>query len=117
MNRLFEEFPPVSTAEWEAQLARDLKGRDGKTLVWHTEDGIAVKPYYRRDDVASLPLPEPSAAGRSWHIGCEVNDVEAVEQALAHGAQGLIVPIALVKHVPLYNMSIHVKTEPSACLR
>ena len=33
MSLLFEEFPPVSTADWEAQIARDLKGRDPKTLT------------------------------------------------------------------------------------
>ena len=27
-ERLLEEFPPVSTAEWQAAIARDLKGVD-----------------------------------------------------------------------------------------
>ena len=39
------EFPPVSTAEWEAQIAKDLKGADyEKRLVWRTDEGIAVRP-------------------------------------------------------------------------
>lgn len=57
--RLAEEFPPVSTAEWEAVIQADLKGADyEKKLVWSTEEGIKVKPYYRAEDIANLkPYP------------------------------------------------------------
>jgi len=49
---MWEEFPPISTAEWEAAIRADLKGADyQKKLVWQTEDGIAVRPYYRREDL------------------------------------------------------------------
>ena len=48
--RLAEEFPPVTTADWEAVIQADLKGADyEKKLVWKTEEGIAVRPYYRRE--------------------------------------------------------------------
>jgi methylmalonyl-CoA mutase len=49
---MWEEFPPISTAEWEAAIRADLKGADyQKKLVWQTEEGIAVRPYYRREDL------------------------------------------------------------------
>ena len=49
---MWEEFPSISTAEWEAAIRADLKGADyAKKLVWQTEEGIAVKPYYRREDL------------------------------------------------------------------
>jgi methylmalonyl-CoA mutase len=49
---MWEEFPPISTAEWEAAIRADLKGADyAKRLIWQTEEGIAVKPYYRREDL------------------------------------------------------------------
>lgn len=49
---MWEEFPPSSTAEWEAAIRADLKGADyDKKLVWHTEEGITVRPYYRREDL------------------------------------------------------------------
>jgi len=49
---MWEEFPPISTAEWEATIRADLKGADyAKKLVWQTEEGCAVKPYYRREDL------------------------------------------------------------------
>ena len=58
-------FPPVTTAEWEAQIARDLKGADyEKRLVWKTDEGIAVRPYYRSEHVTPRP-PVLNAAG-TW---------------------------------------------------
>jgi methylmalonyl-CoA mutase len=55
VEHLLEEFPPVSTAEWEAAIARDLKGADyEKRLIWRSEEGLAVKPYYRAEDLKDL---------------------------------------------------------------
>ena len=34
-EKLFSEFPPVSTEEWMAKITEDLKGADfEKKLVW-----------------------------------------------------------------------------------
>lgn len=53
--RLAEEFPPVSSEAWDRVVRRDLKGADyGKRLVWRLADGIAVKPYYRAEDLDGL---------------------------------------------------------------
>lgn len=52
---MFSEFPPVSTGEWEALIQKDLKGADyEKKLVWQTEEGFKVKPYYRRENLEGL---------------------------------------------------------------
>ncbi len=52
---LFQEFPPVSTAEWQAKIEADLKGKDfEKTLVWRTNEGFNVRPYYRGEDLENL---------------------------------------------------------------
>jgi methylmalonyl-CoA mutase len=51
-KKLLTEFPPVSTVQWEEVITKDLKGADyDKKLVWKTADGIAVRPYYRADDL------------------------------------------------------------------
>ena len=43
---LLNEFPPVSTQEWEETIVRDLKGSDyNKKLIWKTIEGFDVKPY------------------------------------------------------------------------
>ena len=52
---LLQEFPPVSTETWEETIARDLKGANyTRKLIWHTAEGLAVKPYYRAEDLAKL---------------------------------------------------------------
>jgi methylmalonyl-CoA mutase len=52
---LFTDFPPISTDTWEAQINADLKGKDyEKTLVWQTNDGIKVHPYYREESLKEL---------------------------------------------------------------
>jgi methylmalonyl-CoA mutase len=53
--KLFEEFPPVSGEAWKAKVVADLKGADfDRKLVWRTNEGFAVQPYYRQEDLASL---------------------------------------------------------------
>jgi len=54
-NKLFAEFPPVSTQQWEEVINKDLKGADyDKKLVWKTIEGFNVKPYYRAEDLENL---------------------------------------------------------------
>ncbi len=54
-QKLFSEFPPVSTSAWEERIISDLKGGDyQKKLVWRTGEGFDVKPYYRAEDLAGL---------------------------------------------------------------
>jgi len=58
-KKLFSEFPPVTTAQWEEQIAIDLKGGDyEKKLVWRTNEGFPVRPYYRRENLAGLKYLE-----------------------------------------------------------
>lgn len=55
-EKLFTDFPPVSTQQWEEQILRDLKGADyEKKLVWKTLDGFKVRPYYRQEDLKHIP--------------------------------------------------------------
>lgn len=54
-KKLFAEFPPVSTEQWEEVITKDLKGADyDKKLVWKTAEGIAVRPYYRAEDLRQV---------------------------------------------------------------
>ena len=55
-EKLFEQFPPVSTAEWKAKVEADLKGAPfDKKLVWRTNEGFNVQPMYRLEDIEDLP--------------------------------------------------------------
>ncbi|MGE4585869.1 MAG: methylmalonyl-CoA mutase small subunit [Mangrovibacterium sp.] len=54
-TKLFEEFPPVSGEAWKEKVTADLKGADfDRKLVWRTNDGFPVQPFYRKEDLGSL---------------------------------------------------------------
>jgi len=58
-NNLFQEFPPVTTEQWEEVILKDLKGADyQKKLVWRTDEGFQVQPYYRAENLDSLSYLE-----------------------------------------------------------
>ena len=49
------EFPPVSTPEWEEKIREDLCGTDyQKKLVWKTPEGFEVQPYYRNEHLTGI---------------------------------------------------------------
>ena len=48
-------FPPVATSTWDEVIRKDLKGADyDKRLVWRTDEGLTVRPFYRQEDLAAL---------------------------------------------------------------
>ena len=57
-ERLLSEFPAISTQEWKDKIVADLKGADfDRKLVWRTNEGFNVNPYYRREDLEGLSTP------------------------------------------------------------
>jgi len=80
-----EEFPPVSTEQWDDAIRQDLKGAAPKTRL-----------YYRAEDLRGLEYLD-SAPGRfpytrgtrgdnAWRIRAVVHDASAAQAALAGGA-------------------------------
>jgi methylmalonyl-CoA mutase len=70
---LQQDFPPVSTKEWEALIRNDLKGADTQMkLGWQSEEGLSVQPFYVRADIETENLPVPGefpftrGPGRRW---------------------------------------------------
>ncbi len=58
-GKLFSEFPPVSTEAWMEAITKDLKGADfEKKLVWRTNEGFKVQPFYRQEDLNGLETPD-----------------------------------------------------------
>lgn len=54
-EKLFSEFPPISTEEWMAKITTDLKGAPfEKKLVWKTGEGFNVNPFYRAEDIEGM---------------------------------------------------------------
>lgn len=58
-EKLFQDFPAVTTSEWMDRITADLKGADfERRLVWRTNEGFNVNPFYRSEDIASLKTTE-----------------------------------------------------------
>ena len=58
-ERLLSEFPAISTQEWKDKIVTDLKGADfERKLVWRTNEGFNVNPFYRREDLEGLSTPK-----------------------------------------------------------
>ena len=93
-EKLFSEFSPVSTEKWMDKVNADLKGADfEKKLVWKTNEGFKVKPFYRMEDLDGLKTTDalpgvfPYLRGtkkdsNAWLVRQEIR-VESPEQANA----------------------------------
>lgn len=105
-SKLFQEFPPIATKEWEDVIAVDLKGADyDKKLVWKTLDNFKVKPYYRDENLQEidflegLPNEFPYVRGiknnNDWLIRQDIvvqdckNANEKAKNAISRGAQSI----------------------------
>ncbi len=54
---LFSEFNPVSAKQWKQKIQFDLKGADyNEALVWESNEGIKVKPFYHQDEFEQIPF-------------------------------------------------------------
>jgi len=103
-KQLFADFPELTTAAWEEKINADLKGADyNKKLVWRSDEGIHVKPYYRKEDLESLSyldhvgqLRPTGNAANSWTIcqdiytgGDTLEINQRIRTALKGGAQAI----------------------------
>ena len=58
-EKLFTEFQAPTRQEWLDKIEVDLKGADfQKRLVWRTNEGFNLQPFYRREDVLKLKTPD-----------------------------------------------------------
>jgi methylmalonyl-CoA mutase len=107
---LGQDFPPVATATWEAEIHKDLKGADyEKKLVWRSDEGVTVRPYYRSENIAdlaeqtgSLPgqFPFVRGSGKAWEIAqqsvptADAIRVDLVQESGADAIQQLGIALA-----------------------
>ena len=88
-EKLFTEFTAPTTQEWLDKIQVDLKGADfQKRLVWRTNEGFNVQPFYRREDlkdlkaVDSLPGEFPFVRGNKkdnnlWFVRQDIDASDA----------------------------------------
>lgn len=93
---LFSEFNAVSAKQWKQKIQADLKGANfNDTLVWQSLEGVAIKPFYHKDDLTKIPLTIPGQPDQ-WHIIQKIFiDNEAIVNKLIlnsvqNGAQGIV---------------------------
>ncbi len=111
---LFREFPPTPDADWEKQLARELRGADyGEKLNWHAPDGAAdsptVRPYYRRKDSPPVEIPglsqNPGLVHRAvWETDDPDGLLHAALQAQNRDAAGMDIylPVEAIARLQTY---------------
>ena len=73
-EKLFNEFPPVTTEQWEALIKKDLKGKDEETLVQKTIEGIRIQPYYREENIEHLSHKNTLPGSFPYIRGNKTND-------------------------------------------
>lgn len=95
-NFLFNDFDEVSAQAWKQKIQVDLKGADyNETLLWHTNEGITVKPFYHQDQDAKTSVTE----NNNWDI-CQFIDVKnskdanvLAKDALKKGSEAILFKI------------------------
>lgn len=83
-EKLFNDFPPVSTENWMEVVTKDLKGADfERRLVWKTNEGFNLNPFYRAENTEgfawldNLPGQFPYVRGTRkdnvWYVRQEID--------------------------------------------
>ena len=84
-EKLFTEFTAPTTQEWLDKIEVDLKGADfQKRLVWRTNEGFNVQPFYRREDLKDLKTPD-SLPGEFPFVRGNKKDSKATRKTLMNG--------------------------------
>ena len=93
---LLADFPEVTREQWMEKVQADLKGADfEKKVVWKTNEGFDVMPFYRAEDIQGLkttevvpgkfPFVRGTKADNNWFVRQDI----VVEDAKAANAKAL----------------------------
>ena len=122
---LFKDFEAVSSKAWKQKIQVDLKGADyNESLIWKTNEGINVKPFYHADEFETLPEVSNSKASE-WEICQSILVTNAKEanlkaiDAIERGAENILFNIVtetisvkdLFQNIDVSKTSIAVKCD------
>ena len=90
-EKLFKDFPAVTTEQWMEVITKDLKGADfQKKLVWRTNEDFNVNPFYRAEDIegfrsvenlpGQFPYIRSTRKENVWYVRQEI-DVQDFAEA------------------------------------
>lgn len=123
-KKLFQEFDPVSEAQWKQKIQFDLKGADyNDTLITETADGIHIKPFYHREQSQAHHIPFSGTRTGDWYISQKIQAFNAAtanqkaQDVLSRGAEGVILviphqdidPKVLLADLPPVGIQIHLQ--------
>ncbi|TVZ25142.1 methylmalonyl-CoA mutase [Gillisia sp. Hel_I_86] len=124
MNQtLFNEFHEVSAKEWKQKIQFDLKGADyNETLVFHSKDGISIKPFYNAEDLkeqATIKSPEKWNICERIYVVSEIKSNKKALEVVQKGAESLWFVISseetdytlLFKDIQLSTVPIYITSE------
>lgn len=78
---LLADFPSVSAQQWMDKITADLKGADfDKKLVWKTNEGFKVLPFYRAEDIENLKSTEVVPGKFPYVRGTKADNVWFIRQ-------------------------------------
>ena len=78
---LLADFPTVSTQQWMDKITADLKGADfNKRLVWKTNEGFNVMPFYRAEDIENFKSTEVVPGKFPYVRGTKADNVWFIRQ-------------------------------------
>ncbi|AZQ61812.1 hypothetical protein EI427_06045 [Flammeovirga pectinis] len=113
-EKLFSDFEPISKETWKEKVITDLKGADfDKKLVWKTENGMAISPYYTSEDRIGKEgfldqlkdiLPSSESEGLNWDsfqkvVGSSNEEInENALYLLDRGVEGLVFDVDSIKN-------------------
>ena len=105
---MFEEFDKQDLAQWQANVEKDLKGKDPAKLRWQTFEGQSVEPFYTAQQCQDLTgrqlipgqfpyLRSQKELSNGWLIREEVSGSKNAKgankkalQAIENGAHSLV---------------------------
>lgn len=78
---LLADFPTVSAQQWMDKITADLKGADfNKRLVWKTNEGFNVMPFYRAEDIENFKSTEVVPGKFPYVRGTKADNVWFIRQ-------------------------------------
>ena len=111
-EKLFSDFSPVTTEQWMEKVTADLKGADfEKKLVWKTNEGFKVKPFYRMEDLEGLKTTDALPGEFPYLRGTKKNSNEWLvrQEIVAETAQEANAKALDVLNKGIDSLSFHIK--------
>jgi methylmalonyl-CoA mutase len=94
-DNLLADFPAVSPADWKQKIIEELKGKPFADLIWHTQAGFDVHPFYTEQSIQKIKPDIPRKQKPGWEIRQDfvVKDIgesnKLALDALASGAESV----------------------------